>query len=71
MNRPTPPVCNPDALDWHKSTYSSENGACVETAHAPGGWVAVRDSKDPSRGVTFASIDMWASFVTGVRAGTV
>lgn len=32
--------------DWRKSSYSAQNGNCVETA-GDGRTVAVRDSKDP------------------------
>lgn len=45
MNRPTLPTYDTRALVWRKSSYSSENGACVEIAQVPNGRVAVRDSK--------------------------
>jgi hypothetical protein len=32
---------------WFTSSHSHDNGACVEVALGSG-WVAVRDSKDPS-----------------------
>jgi hypothetical protein len=57
------------ALDWRKSTFSGNNGNCVEVAALPDGRVAVRDSKDPQAGTlvfTRAEIDAW---VRGVRAG--
>ena len=57
------------ALDWRKSTFSGNNGNCVEVAALPDGRVAVRDSKDPAGGTlvfTRAEIDAW---VRGVRAG--
>jgi hypothetical protein len=37
-------------LTWRKSTFSSDNGACVEIAVLPDCTVAVRDSKKPSAG---------------------
>jgi hypothetical protein len=32
---------------WHKSSYSSQDGNCVEVAANSPGTVAVRDSKHP------------------------
>ena len=36
--------------EWHKSSYSSQSGNCVEVARNLPGLVAVRDSKDTGRG---------------------
>ncbi|MBP2340744.1 hypothetical protein JOF41_006922 [Saccharothrix coeruleofusca] len=36
-------------LQWFKSSYSANNGACVEVAFVPGG-VMTRDSKNPQTG---------------------
>jgi len=61
-------AADPDLL-WRRSTFSGNNGACVEVAALPDGRVAVRDSKDPHGGTlmfTRAEIDAW---VRGVRAG--
>ena len=33
--------------EWHKSSYSSQSGNCVEVARNLPGLVAVRDSKEP------------------------
>jgi hypothetical protein len=33
--------------EWHKSSYSSQSGNCVEVARNLPGLVAVRDSKAP------------------------
>ena len=33
--------------EWHKSSYSSQDGNCVEVARNLPGLVAVRDSKSP------------------------
>jgi hypothetical protein len=41
-----PEIPNRTALDWRKATASANNGACIEVAPA-GGYIAVRDSKDP------------------------
>lgn len=56
-------------LDWRKSSYSTQNGACVELAALPGGGVAVRDSKDPSGPVLRFTEAEWAAFCAGYEAG--
>lgn len=55
------------ALTWRKSSYSGNNGGqCVEVA-APGGLVAVRDSKNPV-GVRLAfAPDAWREFAARVK----
>ncbi|RLU80161.1 DUF397 domain-containing protein [Streptomyces griseocarneus] len=47
---------------WRKSSHSSGNGACVETA-AVSGIVAVRDSKEPGGPVLRFRPDEWSSFL--------
>jgi hypothetical protein len=55
-------------LNWHKSSYSSTNGSCVETA-TPGTGVWVRDSKDKDGPVLKFTDAEWDAFVKGVKAG--
>ncbi|MHC3459829.1 DUF397 domain-containing protein [Streptomyces flavovirens] len=67
--------CIEVALDpaWIKSSYSDNGGTCVEWSpgHAAAtGTVPVRDSKDPSGPVLVVPAAAFASFVTGVKAGT-
>jgi hypothetical protein len=50
---------------WRKSTYSSDNGACVEVADVLGG-MAVRDSKNPNGGELVFPSTQWAAFTTAV-----
>jgi hypothetical protein len=54
---------------WQTSSYSGQNGSCVEVARNVPGVVAVRDSKD--RGgptLTFRPAD-WEKFTRRIRAG--
>ncbi|MCL8016477.1 DUF397 domain-containing protein [Streptomyces sp. AS02] len=57
---------------WYKSSYSSNGGNCVEVAvnlAASRGVVPVRDSKNPSSPVLDIPASVFASFVTGIKAG--
>jgi hypothetical protein len=56
---------------WKKSSWSAENGNCVEVAALPGGNIGVRDSKDNAPGcpaLTFTFAE-WSAFVLGIRNG--
>ncbi|UNO41330.1 DUF397 domain-containing protein [Streptomyces sp. MST-110588] len=51
------------ALEWFKSSYSSNDGpACVEVAATPG-TVHVRDSKDPGGPRLGFAPGTWSAFV--------
>ena len=54
---------------WRKSSYSSNNGNCVEVARNLPGVVAVRDSKNPDGPALVLTADQWRAFVSGTRAG--
>jgi transcriptional regulator with XRE-family HTH domain len=56
-------------LHWRKSSYSGENGDCVEIADLPGGGVAIRDSKDPDGPALIFKPSEWDAFVRGVKGG--
>lgn len=55
---------------WHKSSFSTYNGNCVEVARLGGDVFGVRDTKDQERGpvLAFASCE-WGVFVEAVKAG--
>jgi hypothetical protein len=56
-------------MKWRKSSYSSDDGNCVEVADLDGGTRAVRDSKDPAGAhLTFTATE-WSAFTAGVRNG--
>jgi len=55
--------------DFKKSSWSRNNPkTCVLVAIKPEG-VAVRDSKNPSKGTQFYSNDEWDAFISGVKGG--
>lgn len=53
---------------WRKSTYSSNEGACVEVAQFDGAQF-VRDSKNRRGAVLSFTAAQWAAFTAGVQAG--
>jgi hypothetical protein len=54
---------------WRKSSYSSQDGACVEVATNLPGTIAVRDSKDPGGPGLLIPASEWHAFVRGLKAG--
>lgn len=53
--------------EWHKSSYSSQSGNCVEVARNLPGVVAVRDSKDPDGPALVMTREAWLSFVSALK----
>lgn len=54
---------------WRTSSFSGNNGTCVEVAAIPGGHIAVRNSKHPTDGMilfTHAELNAW---INGIKAG--
>ena len=60
---------NLSRAEWHKSSYSSQDGNCVEVATNLPGTVAVRDSKDPAGPGLLIPAAEWRAFVGGLKAG--
>ena len=58
---------DPPHVRWHKSSYSSASGQCVEVARVAGA-VVVRDSKNPAGPELVFTRQAWAAFVEGVKA---
>ena len=52
--------------EWHKSSYSSQSGNCVEVAHNLPELVAVRDSKEPDGATLVVSRETWRAFIRSV-----
>lgn len=53
--------------EWRSNTGE---GNCVEIAHGPEGWIAVRDSKDDETGpVLRFTAGEWTAFTTGILTG--
>jgi hypothetical protein len=53
---------------WRKSTYSGQDGNCVEICDVPGS-VGIRDSKSPDRAVLRSTRRDWAAFIREAKAG--
>ena len=49
--------------EWHKSSYSSQDGNCVEVARNLPGIVAIRDSKNPDGAVLMVPGEAWRAFI--------
>lgn len=52
---------------WFKSSFSSNNGVCVEAAALDDGRIAVRNSNYPDRGVVFFTRAEMAAWIKGVK----
>ncbi|GAA3764739.1 DUF397 domain-containing protein [Salinactinospora qingdaonensis] len=54
-------------LNWHKSSYSSQQGGeCIEVAEAPQA-VLVRDTQNRARGHLAFSAAEWAALLSEVK----
>ncbi|WP_416973394.1 DUF397 domain-containing protein [Streptomyces sp. 4F14] len=57
-------------FEYHKSSYSHEDGACVEVATNIPALIAVRDSKSPTGPNLRLIRPTWAAFEAALREGT-
>jgi hypothetical protein len=53
--------------EWRKSSYSSQDGNCVEVADNLPAYVAARDSKDPAGPELLIPRDTWRRFIQNMR----
>jgi hypothetical protein len=51
---------------WHKSSYSGQDGNCVEVTRNLPEFVAVRDSKEPDGATLMVSRETWRAFIRSV-----
>ncbi|MBT2365227.1 DUF397 domain-containing protein [Streptomyces sp. ISL-10] len=66
------PIHNASAAgyDWFKSSYSSGDNNCVESAKVPG-IVPVRDSKNPEGPALSFQPEAWGAFLNLVKGSDV
>lgn len=53
---------------WRKSSYSGNQGNCVEVADGTSDSVPVRDSKDPALGHLVVAATSWTAMTASLRA---
>lgn len=56
-------------VTWRKSSYTANNGNCVEIGEGLADIMPVRDSKNPDGPALIFPMGSWADFVAGVKAG--
>jgi uncharacterized protein DUF397 len=54
---------------WRTSSFSGNNGTCVEVAALPDGRIAVRNSNQPEQGVVLFTRAEMEAWIHGVKAG--
>jgi Domain of unknown function (DUF397) len=56
-------------LKWRKSTFSGQNGECVEMAQLPDGTTLVRNSNQPDAGTLTFTRGEISAWLKGCKAG--
>ncbi|MEU6716224.1 DUF397 domain-containing protein [Nonomuraea sp. NPDC046802] len=54
---------------WRKSSFSGDNGNCLEVAPLSDGRVGIRDGERPDMRPFVVSASVWAAFTSGAKAG--
>ncbi len=57
------------ATRWRISSFSGNNGTCVQVATLPDGLIAVRNSNHPYSGVALFTPAEMTAWIHGVKAG--
>lgn len=58
-----------DRATWRKSSFSNDQGQCVEIASLADGTIAIRNSNHPDRGALIFTRDEMAAWINGCKAG--
>jgi hypothetical protein len=62
-------ISKPFAIHWRISSFSGNNGTCVEVAALPDGHIAVRNSSHPDSTVTVFTRTEMNHWINGIKAG--
>ena len=70
-SRSETPVITPghSLIHWRTSSFSGNNGTCVEVAALPDGHIAVRNSTHPDGTVTLFTRAEMNHWINGIKAG--
>jgi hypothetical protein len=58
-------------MNWQISSYSGDQGNCVETAELPDGGMAVRDTKNRDGGMLTFDRSAWSEFIDAIKEGRI
>jgi hypothetical protein len=58
-----------DIPHWRTSSFSGNNGTCVEVAALPDGHIAMRNSNRPNEAAILFTRAEMAAWIKGVKAG--
>ena len=59
----------PSVIHWRISSFSGNNGTCVEVAALPDGQIAVRNSTHPTGAVTLFTRTEMNQWINSIKAG--